>query len=66
VIDLRGIRGWVEKAGYEGFGEVEIFSRENWRKRPGEEMLAPVSSATSASAEPVSASREAQGCRAGG
>jgi sugar phosphate isomerase/epimerase len=40
VIDLRRIRGWVEAAGYEGFCEVEIFSKENWWKRPGEEVIA--------------------------
>ena len=29
-IDLRGIRGWVEAAGFRGFNEVEIFSTEYW------------------------------------
>ena len=37
VIDLPRIRGWVEGAGYTGFGEVEIFSELDWWKRdPGE------------------------------
>ena len=39
VIDLPRIRGWMEVAGYEGFTEVEIFSAENWWKRPGDEVL---------------------------
>ena len=39
VIDLPRIRQWVEKAGYRGFVEVEIFSAENWWKRPGDEVL---------------------------
>jgi sugar phosphate isomerase/epimerase len=29
-IDIRGIRGWVEEAGFKGFIEVEIFSEEFW------------------------------------
>lgn len=29
-IDLRGIRGWVEAAGFRGFNEVEIFSTRRW------------------------------------
>jgi sugar phosphate isomerase/epimerase len=40
VIDLRRIRGWVEEAGYDGYCEVEIFSRDVWWKRPAEEVLA--------------------------
>jgi sugar phosphate isomerase/epimerase len=40
VIDLRAIRVAIEKAGYRGSQEVEIFSSENWWKRPGEEVLA--------------------------
>jgi sugar phosphate isomerase/epimerase len=40
VIDLRAIRIAMEKAGYRGPQEVEIFSSENWWKRPGEEVLA--------------------------
>jgi sugar phosphate isomerase/epimerase len=40
IIDLRAIRVAMEKAGYRGPQEVEIFSSENWWKRPGEEVLA--------------------------
>ena len=40
VVDLRGIRAAIEVAGYSGPQEVEIFSAENWWKRPGEEVLA--------------------------
>jgi sugar phosphate isomerase/epimerase len=29
-IDIRGIREWVEQAGFSGFCEVEIFSQEYW------------------------------------
>lgn len=29
-IDVRGIRGWVERAGFNGFIEVEIFSKQYW------------------------------------
>jgi sugar phosphate isomerase/epimerase len=39
VIDITRIRGWVEQAGYSGYSEVEIFSAENWWKRPGGEVL---------------------------
>ena len=39
VIDIRRIRGWIEAAGYDGFAEVEIFSAENWWKRPADEVL---------------------------
>jgi sugar phosphate isomerase/epimerase len=39
VIDLRGIRGMIETAGYHGPEEVEIFSRDNWWKRPGDEVV---------------------------
>ena len=34
IIDLPAIRAMVEAAGYAGFVEVEIFSTENWGKRP--------------------------------
>ena len=34
VIDLPGLRRMVEAAGYEGLVEAEIFSSENWWKRP--------------------------------
>lgn len=30
VIDIRGIRSWVEAAGFTGFNEVEIFSNHWW------------------------------------
>jgi sugar phosphate isomerase/epimerase len=40
VIDIPRIRGMVEAAGYDGFCEVEIFSKENWWRRPAEEVLA--------------------------
>ena len=39
VIDIPRIRGWVEDAGYAGYSEVEIFSSEDWWKRPGGEVL---------------------------
>lgn len=39
VIDLAGIRTMIEAAGYHGPQEVEIFSAENWWKRPGNEVL---------------------------
>ena len=39
VIDFSRIRQWVQKAGYRGFTEVEIFSAENWWKKPGDEVL---------------------------
>ncbi|MFW5745739.1 MAG: sugar phosphate isomerase/epimerase family protein, partial [Spirochaetota bacterium] len=29
-IDIPKIRGWVERAGFRGFNEVEIFSTEYW------------------------------------
>jgi sugar phosphate isomerase/epimerase len=29
-IELRRIRGWVERAGFRGFNEVEIFSKQYW------------------------------------
>ncbi len=39
VIDLRALRKMVENAGYAGFVEVEIFSKENWWKMPVDEIL---------------------------
>jgi sugar phosphate isomerase/epimerase len=39
VIDLRGLRRMIEAAGYLGPQEVEIFSAENWWRRPGDEVL---------------------------
>ncbi|WP_417583166.1 sugar phosphate isomerase/epimerase family protein [Pelagibacterium sp.] len=40
VIDLPQIRRWIEDAGFHGAQEVEIFSQDNWWKRPGDETLA--------------------------
>ena len=39
VVDLPRIRGWMEQAGYAGPVEVEIFSQDNWWKRPPAETL---------------------------
>lgn len=39
VIDIPGIRGWVEDAGYRGFNEVEIFSERNWWQRDPVEVV---------------------------
>ena len=39
VIDLMKIRGWLERAGYRGFQEVEIFSAANWWKRDPDEVV---------------------------
>lgn len=39
VIDLPGLRGSVERAGYEGLVEVEIFSKEHWWRRDPDEVL---------------------------
>ncbi|OCJ14003.1 endonuclease [Rhizobium sp. AC44/96] len=40
VIDLKGIRRMVEGAGFFGAQEVEIFSGDNWWKRPADEVIA--------------------------
>lgn len=40
VIDLRSVRAAIEAAGYQGPQEVEIFSAENWWKRPGKDVIA--------------------------
>jgi sugar phosphate isomerase/epimerase len=40
VIDIPRIRGWIEAAGFAGYSEVEIFSSENWWKRPADDVLA--------------------------
>jgi sugar phosphate isomerase/epimerase len=40
VIDLTRIRLLMEEAGYRGFHEVEIFSRENWWRRDPDEVVA--------------------------
>jgi sugar phosphate isomerase/epimerase len=39
AIDLRKIRGMVEAAGYEGFIEAEIFSKDDWWRRDPDEVL---------------------------
>jgi sugar phosphate isomerase/epimerase len=39
IIDLPRIRALVEKAGYRGYTEVEIFSAADWWTRPGDEVL---------------------------
>ncbi|MDC9825395.1 sugar phosphate isomerase/epimerase [Devosia sp. ZB163] len=39
VVDLKSIRAMIEAAGYHGPQEVEIFSRDNWWKRPGDEVV---------------------------
>ncbi len=39
VIDLPKIRGWVQRAGYTGFQEVEIFSELDWWKRDPDQVL---------------------------
>ncbi|KXU84718.1 endonuclease [Caballeronia megalochromosomata] len=39
VIDLKRFRQSVEKAGYAGMVEVEVFSRDNWWKLPPDEVL---------------------------
>jgi sugar phosphate isomerase/epimerase len=40
VIDIPRIRSFVEKAGYAGFHEVEIFSELDWWRRDPDEVLA--------------------------
>lgn len=40
VIDIPRIRKEVQAVGYSGHAEVEIFSAENWWKKPPEEVLA--------------------------
>jgi sugar phosphate isomerase/epimerase len=40
VVDLPRIRGWMERAGYAGAVEVEIFSQDNWWQRPAGQTLA--------------------------
>jgi sugar phosphate isomerase/epimerase len=39
VVDLKSIRSLVEVAGYQGMVEVELFSTENWWKKPMDETL---------------------------
>ncbi len=40
VVDIPRIRGLVERAGYDGMNEVEIFSADNWWKRDPDEVVA--------------------------
>jgi len=40
VIEIPRIRAWMEAAGFAGHSEVEIFSSENWWKRPADEVVA--------------------------
>jgi sugar phosphate isomerase/epimerase len=42
VIDLKAFRAMIEAAGYHGPQEVEIFSRDDWWTRPGDEIIATV------------------------
>lgn len=35
-IDIRTVRGWIERAGFDGFIEVEIFSDEYWKTNQDE------------------------------
>lgn len=39
VIDIPLIRSWVEKTGFNGAVEIEIFSKNNWWKKPSEEII---------------------------
>ncbi|MFM0219622.1 MULTISPECIES: sugar phosphate isomerase/epimerase family protein [Paraburkholderia] len=39
VIDIARLRSQVERAGFDGFIEVEIFSSDNWWKRDGDDVL---------------------------
>ncbi|WP_142847198.1 sugar phosphate isomerase/epimerase [Telmatospirillum sp. J64-1] len=39
VIDIPKIRSWVEREGYDGPIEVEIFSERDWWRRPAAEVL---------------------------
>jgi sugar phosphate isomerase/epimerase len=39
VIDLKSFRRMIEEAGFSGPQEVEIFSAEDWGKRPGHEVI---------------------------
>jgi sugar phosphate isomerase/epimerase len=40
VIEIPRIRAWMEAARFAGYSEVEIFSSENWWKRPADEVVA--------------------------
>ncbi|MCB0635069.1 MAG: sugar phosphate isomerase/epimerase [Lewinella sp.] len=39
IIDIPLIRSWMEGQGFDGLLEVEIFSANNWWKRPADEVL---------------------------
>jgi len=39
VIDIPQIRGWIEAVGFEGYSEVEIFSKDDWWTRDGGAVL---------------------------
>ena len=39
VIDLPALRGMVERAGYDGYVEVEIFSQRNWWTKDPDEVI---------------------------
>ena len=39
VIDLPRIGGWIDRAGYSGLTEVEIFSSQDWWTKPGDDVL---------------------------
>lgn len=39
VVDIPLVRSWVEAAGYDGFNEVEIFSRDDWWQRDPDEVV---------------------------
>jgi sugar phosphate isomerase/epimerase len=43
VIDLKSIRQMIEAAGYKGLIETEIFSANNWWKKPMDETLRVIS-----------------------
>jgi sugar phosphate isomerase/epimerase len=40
VIEIPRIRAWMEGAGFAGYSEVEIFSSDDWWKRPADEVVA--------------------------
>ncbi len=42
IIDIPSIRRWMERQGFRGFYEVEIFSAENWWRRDADEVLATI------------------------
>ncbi len=42
VIDLPGIRAWVEAAGYDGYCEIEILSARDWWQRDPDEVVSVI------------------------